>query len=379
MYDVVIVGGRCAGSPLAMLLAKSGHKVLIVDRATFPSDTMSTHFIQSPGMARLARWGLMDDLFATGCPPVSKAFFDVAGDQMELDVPMQDPIKGLASPRRTILDKLLVDAAVAAGAELAEGISVDSLIFEDDRVVGIKGHGPDGAFEARGRFVVGADGRHSMVAEAVDAPFTKFVEPITGGYYNYFRGTGFEARTQLFFHEGFVCVMFPTHDDCTCVAIAWPREQFAEKKRDIEGSFNATLSSLGELGERVVASERMERFVGAADLANYIRRPHGPGWALVGDACYHKDPTPADGISDAFRGAEMLAEVLDQVLTEAATEDDAFAEYERSYNEVSDKRLDPAIRCTRFDLTPRERMEAFIEDRVHDAQEVETVLASTDS
>lgn len=170
IYDAIVVGARCAGSPLAMLMSRAGHKVLMVDRATFPSDTMSTHFINSPGMVRLAQWGLMDAVFATNCPPVTKALFDAGGDILEVDIPEVPGVPGLVSPRRHILDKLLVDAAVDAGAELAEGVSVDSLIHEDDRVVGIKGHGSDGSFEARGRFIVGADGRHSMVADAVEAP-----------------------------------------------------------------------------------------------------------------------------------------------------------------------------------------------------------------
>lgn len=117
MHDVVIVGARCAGAPLAMLLARAGHDALLVDRATFPSDTMSTHFIQSPGMGRLYQWGFTDAVFDTNCPPITKSFFDVGGEPLEFDIPLHDPVSGLAAPRRTVLDKLLIDAAVADGAD----------------------------------------------------------------------------------------------------------------------------------------------------------------------------------------------------------------------------------------------------------------------
>jgi len=377
MHDAVIVGARCAGSPLAMLLARAGHNVLVVDRATFPSDTMSTHFIQSPGMLRLARWDLSDALFATGSPPVTKAFFDIGGAEMEVDIPVQEPVTALTSPRRTVLDKMLLDAATNAGAEVAEGVSVDSLIFEDERVVGIRGHDSKGGFEAKGRIVIGADGRHSLVAREVDAPFVEFTEALTSGYYSYYANTGI-TRTQVFFRDDIASIMFPTHDDLTVVAMIWRRESFKELRRDIEGNVNKALAGLGGQGEVVLAGERAERFIGAADLANYLRKTSGPGWALVGDACYHKDPIPADGISDAFRGAEMLAEALDAIFTGSETEGEALAGYDGRYREVADAHLDPAVRSARFDLSPKERGDAFFESRLLDHQEVAAMIGATE-
>ena len=357
-----------------MLLAQLGHQVLLLDRATFPSDTMSTHFIQSPGMMRLAQWGLLDDVLATNCPAVRDAHFDVDGEVAELEIPLEGGLPGLAAPRRYLLDKILVDRAVAEGAELRTGISIDSLVLEDGRVAGVSGHSADGDFEARGKVVVGADGRHSVIAKGTDAPFMKFIEPVSGGYYSYYRGAGIEATT-VFFHPGVVCVMFPTNDGLTTVAIAWAPERFPEIRRDIEGNFNAALETFGEIGQRVRNSERAERFSGSADLSNYIRKMTGPGWMLVGDAGYHKDPVAADGISDAFRAAELASQAIDSFLTGGTSEDDAMATYEDRYGEFIGKHFDPAVRCARLDLTPKERMDAFFESRIHDAVEVQAMVA----
>src|SRR2546423_171218 len=134
-YDAIVIGARCAGAPTAMLLARQGHRVLLVDRATFPSDTVSTHLVHQPGIAALARWGLLDRLVATGCPPISTYLFDFGAVEIEGS-------PGLAyGPRRTVLDALLVDAAAEAGAEVRQGFGVDELPVEDGRVTGIRAAG----------------------------------------------------------------------------------------------------------------------------------------------------------------------------------------------------------------------------------------------
>src|SRR5262249_46651424 len=155
MYDAVIVGARVAGSPTAMLLARKGHRVLVVDRASFPSDTLSTHYIHQPGVARLRRWGLLDRLLATDCPPALGLAFDVGPFALRgAPVPIDGVAEGYA-PRRTVLDALLVEAAADAGAEVRTGFSVDEIVFEDGRVVGVR----SGDTVERARVVVGADGR----------------------------------------------------------------------------------------------------------------------------------------------------------------------------------------------------------------------------
>src|ERR1700752_325166 len=166
-YEAIIVGARCAGSPTAMLLARKGYRVLVVDRATFPSDTVSTHVVQPLGVAALDRWGLLDRLAATGCPPIHTYAFDfgpftISGSPGTADAPVA------YCARRTVLDKLLVDAAAEAGAEIREGFTVEEVLIEEGQVVGIKGRAKDGeAVTEHARLVVGADGRYSVVANAV--------------------------------------------------------------------------------------------------------------------------------------------------------------------------------------------------------------------
>ena len=185
--DVIVVGARCAGAPTAMLLARQGHRVLLVDRASFPSDTLSTHMIHAPGVAALQRWGLLEQVVATGCPPIDRYSFDF-GPFAISGAPR--PTAGVGptayAPRRTVLDKILVDAAAAAGAEVRERFTVEGIEVEGDRVVGIRGHGPDGATVVeRARVVVGADGRSSHVARAV-RPDTYLEKPeLQWSYYSY--------------------------------------------------------------------------------------------------------------------------------------------------------------------------------------------------
>lgn len=378
MHDVIIVGSRCAGAPLAMLLARKGHDVLMVDRATFPSDTMSTHFIQLVGMTRLAQWGLVDEVFATGCPPITMAHMSTApGEGMDLEIPMVGDLPGLAAPRRYLLDKILVDAAVRAGARLEQGVSVDGLILDGDRVQGIRGHSSEGNFEARARFVVGADGRHSIVAREAAVTAMRDEGSKSGGYYTYFSGLPVQG-VESYLHDGLFCVVIPTNDDHTLVAVAWPPDRFSELRRDVEGNFLDALDRLGDIGGRTRAAQRVAKFVGSAELPNYLRRVYGPGWALVGDACYHKDPAPADGISDAFRGAEYLADAINEALG-GQDEETALRRFEERHAEIAVPLLEAAVRVADFDNTPQQRFEAFIEIRMHDAQESTDVLASTNA
>lgn len=331
-YDAIVVGARCAGSPTAMLLARKGYRVLLLDRATFPSDTLSTHVVQPLGVAALARWGLLDRLVATGCPAIHTYAFDfgpvtIAGSPGTSDAPVA------YCPRRTILDKLLVDAASEAGVDVREGVHVDDLLIDAGRVVGIKGRTADGrANFSRATVVVGADGRNSLVARLVQAEEYNARPPLLAAYYSYWSGLPMNGRFEVFVRPDRGFGGAETHDGLTMVIAGWPIAELDETKKDLEASYLKTLKLMPSFAERLRGAKRETRLFGAV-LPNFFRKPYGPGWALVGDAAYHKDSITAQGITDAFLEAERCAAALDQVFRGALPFDDAMADYQRGRDE----------------------------------------------
>jgi len=334
-YDAIVIGGRCAGSPTAMLLARQGHRVLLVDKATFPSDTMSTHLVHPPGVAALERWGLLERLEATGCPAVERYSFDfgpitIAGSPR--------PIDGIArayGPRRTVLDKLLIDAAAEAGVEVREGFTVEEILSEDGTVSGIRGHDDAGtSVSERAQVVVGADGKHSQVAKAVGPEAYNERPSRLAMYYAYWSDLpvgGFETTIRAEHRRGWAAL--PTHDGLTCVPFGWPREEFHANRSDIEGNFMKTVELAPEFAERVRGARRESKFSGSAELQGDFRKPFGPGWALVGDAGYHKNPITAMGINDAFRDAELLSTAMHEALSGERDYDEAMGAYQRARDE----------------------------------------------
>jgi 2-polyprenyl-6-methoxyphenol hydroxylase-like FAD-dependent oxidoreductase len=339
VYDVIVVGSRCAGASTGMLLARRGYRVLLVDRATFPSDTLSTHFLPPRGVAGLARWGLIDRLRASGARPVNPITFDAGPVAVTSDAEPVDGIAEALCPRRTILDRLLVDAAVEAGCELREATTVEELLWDGGRVAGIRARarGAGGAGRGvteRARLVVGADGRHSRVARLVGAPTYDTHPALIGVFYTYWSGLPVPG-VEFHVRAGRHVYLFPTHHDLTCVYVAWPAGEFDAYRADVDGNYRRTLALVPGLAERARDAERVEPFRGTNDLPNYYRTPYGPGWALVGDAGHHKDPTTGMGISDAFRDAELLASAIDQGLSGAAPLASALGGYEAERNRRS--------------------------------------------
>jgi len=359
MYDAIVVGARCAGSPVAMLLARKGYKVLLVDKGSFPSDIMSTHYIHQIGAAKLKRWGLLDQVEASNCPPMTEMRFDV-GPFALTGTPL--PADGVATahcPRRTVIDTILVKAAVAAGAELRENFTVDEVCAEDDRVTGIRGHARGGAtVTERARIVIGADGLNSIVAKAVQAPTYHEVPALTCAYYSYWSGLPC-AGAELYPRDGRFIIAFPTNDDLTCVAAQWTHKEFHAYRADIEGNFLRTMELAPEFAERLRAARREARFVGTADLPNFFRVPHGPGWALVGDAGYHQDPNTGLGISNAFRDAELLADAIDAGFSGREPLDAALAGYEQRRNEAAMPVYDFTMQLASLEPPPPEMQQLF--------------------
>jgi flavin-dependent dehydrogenase len=335
MYDVIVVGARCAGSPTAMLLARQGYRVLLVDRATFPSDTISGHYIHQTGVARLERWGVLERIVQSNCPPITQATFDLGPFALTGSAPPAGSIAAAYAPRRTVLDKILVDAAVEAGAELREGFSIQEIVRDGDRVVGIRGQAAGGASVTEtARIVVGADGRHSRVARAV-GPAEYHAQPtLTCAYFSYWSDIPIKG-IELYPRDHRMIGAFPTNDGLVCVFVQWPRRDFHVFRADLEANYLATIDLIPGLAERVRSGRRVERITGTGDLGNLFRKPYGPGWALVGDAGYHLDPVTGQGITDAFRDAELLAAAIDSGLSGRQPADDALADYEQQRNEAA--------------------------------------------
>jgi 2-polyprenyl-6-methoxyphenol hydroxylase-like FAD-dependent oxidoreductase len=335
VFDVIVVGARCAGAPTAMLLARQGYRALLVDRGRFPSDTLSTHFLPPRGAAMLARWGLLERLRATGCPAINPIVFDAGAVSVTADAEPVDGIVQAFCPRRTILDQLLVDAAVEAGCELREATTVDGLLWDGDRVVGIRCRGGGGReVVERARVVVGADGRRSRVARLVDAGVYDWHRPLIGVFYTYWQGV--EAHNAEFHvRDGRHVLVFPTHHDLTCIFVSWRAQEFDTYRADLERNYRGTLELVPDLAGRVRRASRVAPFRGTNALPNFYRTSHGPGWALAGDAGHHKDPTTGMGMSDAFRDAGLLAGAIDQGLSGRNGLSDALWRYEQERNQRS--------------------------------------------
>jgi flavin-dependent dehydrogenase len=335
-YDAIIVGARCAGAATALLLARKGYRVLLTDRAAFPSDTMSTHLVKLPGVERLARWGLLDAVRATGCPPITQIAYDFGGFGFAGTPPPLEGQAALYAPRRMILDEILVDAAVDAGADLRERYLVEDLVTEDEGTVrGIRGGAANKTAPVEtvtARIVIGADGMRSLVAQRVEAPLYDTHPSLTCTYYAYWSGVEHRNALEIFPRDGQVAVLLPTNDGRCCVMVVRPASAFAEFKTDVEGNFWRVIDGIPELAERLRAGQREERFLGTGTVPGYFRKPYGPGWALVGDAGHHRDPASASGISDAFRDAELLSETLDVGFSGAVPLDTTLAGYERLRN-----------------------------------------------
>ncbi len=331
-YDAIVVGARCAGAPTAMLLAARGHRVLLVDRSRFPSDTMSTLVIQPKGVAALKRWGLHDAVLATGCPPIHEYSFDF-GPVVLTGRPQ--PIDGNAeaiAPRRTVLDKILIDAAGGAGTEVREGFTVDDLLVEDGTVVGIRGHDESGtAVTERARVVIGADGHNSRIARLVEAPSYHDKSILENAFYTFWSGLPVDRmRTVIREDRGFAAI--PTNEDQTLVLVGCPFAHASHFRKDLENNYLEALRRDPEWADLIADATREADFVGGG-VPNFFRKPFGPGWVLVGDAGYTKDPITAQGIANAFDQAELAAAALHAVWAGERSFDNALGDVQRVRDE----------------------------------------------
>ncbi|MGC2698262.1 MAG: NAD(P)/FAD-dependent oxidoreductase [Candidatus Angelobacter sp.] len=336
MYDAIVVGARCAGAPTALLLARKGYKVLLLDRGTFPSDMpFSNHYVHQTGSARLKRWGLLDALAASNCPPIRTNYFDYGDFSLTgSPPPAEGDVTEAYAPRRIKLDPILVDGAVKAGAELRDGFSVQELLWDNGRVIGIRGHQKNGAMVTEhAGITIGADGMFSLVAKAVQAPEYKSGPALEGSWYAYFSGVPMMGW-HLWLRPGRVIFAYNTNDNLSLIGVAFAAKDLPEVRANVEKHHSSVLAEHApELWERMSKGRRESRYVGGA-IPSHVRKPYGRGWALVGDAGYQKDPCTASGITDAFGSAEWLADAIDAGFSGRQSLEEALAGYENTRNQA---------------------------------------------
>ena len=333
-HDVVIVGTRCAGAPLAMLLARAGLNVLAVDRATFPSDTISTHFLWPRTSSYLRQWGLLDALAATGCPPIVQVTADYGPVAIVGRPSAVQGTDAMYSPRRTVLDELLVRAAQKSGAQMRQGTLFREIIWDADRAVGVQLQDQTGArVLAHAKVVVGADGLWSQLARAVGATTDIEHPSLTCGYYAYWSGVPTEG-VEFYVRQGKDILVFPTHDGLTCIWAGQSHAQWDSYRADVDATYHDIVSAAPDLARRLATAQRVTAFKGTSKLPNFYRQSAGKGWALVGDAAYHRDPLVGMGIGDAFLGAQLLADALISGLrTDAGQLDSALQAYQQAFRQ----------------------------------------------
>lgn len=336
-YDVVVVGARAAGAATAMLLARAGLRVLVVDRSRYGSDLLSTHALLRAGVVQLSRWGLLGRVAASGAPPVRSTVFRYGDTRVDVPIRPGAGFDALYAPRRTALDPILVDAAREAGAEVRFGLSVTGVCRDrTGRVSGITGHDSTGAsFSARARVTVGADGMSSRIARLVGAPVERSAKNAVAFVYGYWDQQG--DAYELFYRPGVAAGIFPTNDGQACVFAGTTPQRFrSQSAAGVNGLYRRLLDEVapGVFDSRTgpQPSERLRAFTGRP---GYLRRPGGPGWALVGDAGYFKDPITSHGISDALRDAELLARALVAAASGSASEPAALTAYQATRDRLS--------------------------------------------
>jgi flavin-dependent dehydrogenase len=310
--DAVIVGARCAGAATAMLLARAGARVLLVDRGAYGTDTLSTHALMRGAVLQLHRWNVLPAIAAAGTPPVHSTTFSYRGQDVVVAIEPKHGVDALYAPRRALLDRTLVDAAADSGAEVRHGVRVDDVVVDArGRVRGVMAIDHGTRLRVDADIVIGADGVRSLIAERVGAARVVEGRHATGVLYSYWQDCpvdGFYWR----FGAGVSLGAIPTNDGATCVFVATPA---ARMRAEIRGDAASTYRRL--IGEASAAidtllhtARRVAPVRGFGGERGFIKRSTGDGWALVGDAGYFKDPLTAHGITDALRDAELLARAL---------------------------------------------------------------------
>ena len=330
--DAIVVGARCAGAAAATALARAGRRVIAVDRAGFPSDTLSTHLLFAGGVAELRALGALGRVEEIGAPRMPVATVNGAGITVQGGYTPVGGVDWALCVRRTGLDAALVETARDAGAEVRERTKATELLLEGGRVAGVRVEGPDGGDELRAPLVVGADGRKSWLARelGVTEPYRSNANQRACAF-AYWRDRDTDLRhIASQWREGpELGTAFPCDDGEVLVLLMPPLERAGAFRDDPIAEYERTIERMPGLRDRLAGCERATKVRVATDLLSYFRRSAGPGWALAGDAGHFKDPITAQGIRDALRYGRRLGEIAAPAIGDPAALDRALQAWER--------------------------------------------------
>ena len=327
--DVEIVGARAGGASTAMLLARAGLDVIVIDRSRYGLDTLSTHALMRAAVLQLRRWDLIDKVAAAGTPAVPRVTFHYAAKSNTIEFEAGDE---LYAPRRTVLDPLLVDSAREAGARVLYGLTAIGVQRDHtDRVTGVVAQDAGGhVVSIRARLVIGADGINSATARFVGAPIERAADGAMAFMYRYWSDVEINGY-EFAFNTAAAGGAIPTNDGLTNVFVGTFPDRLTTEPELYTDLLRATHP---EMAERVLAGTPVGKTRRFSGRAGYMRRPVGPGWALVGDAGYWKDPIAAHGISDALRDAELLSRAVVSGF-DTGSLDDSLTQYHDERNRLS--------------------------------------------
>jgi len=346
-FDVIVVGARCAGAATAMLLARCGARVLLVDRGAYGTDALSTHALMRGAVLQLRRWGVLPAIPAAGTPAVRSTTFSYTGHDVTVPIEPRFDVAELYAPRRMLLDRVLVDAAANSGVELRYGVRVQDVVKDArGQVRGLVATDGRGAYEIEAALVIGADGLHSTIAERVGAEKVVQGRYATGTLYSYWEGLPVDGYYWRF-QTGASLGAIPTNDGATCVFVSVPSTRFGDEVRgDKASAYRRLLHRASSAFEARLDGARMvESIRGFSGQPGFIRRSSGPGWALVGDSSYFKDTLTAHGITDALRDAELLTRAVVAGTTQA------FADYEKTRHDLSRRLFEVTDEIASLDWT----------------------------
>jgi len=341
-YDVIIVGARVAGSITATLLGEHGHRVLLLDRAHFPSDTLSTHFFRSPALKSFERMGVFDEV-QSSAPHMVDMFNDIDGHTWTEPVVDKDNLNYFLCVRRITLDAILSRRAQKeSNVDFHQGARFTDVIRENGLVTGVVWSDDTGEHQATARVVVGADGFYSQVAKSVEPTMEDF-EPVRRAmYFSYFQNLPpLERPTAEFYFRGdHLVYVFATDENLTLIAVSVPIAEFELYRKDAKTEMFSVLESLPDLLPRLKSAEMVVPIKGAGNIPCYLRVPYGDGWALVGDSGLVFDPWSGQGIDHASQHAVMLADVLHEFFENKKTWDQAMSSYHAQRNRSSKKNFE---------------------------------------